>query len=76
MMKTTGNFGPWLYNMSDTRGDRGSYTTTIIDINGEKKKLSGNAEMICNQYTKLSALQSYGDFVLAASSSADDDEYK
>ena len=76
MMKTTGNFGPWLFNMADTSGTREGYATTIIDIDGNSKELSTYSELIRSHRTKLSELSGFGDFVLAASSSADDDEYK
>lgn len=76
MMKTTGNFGPWLYNMADTSGVRENSATTIIDIDGNSKELSTYIELIKSHRTKLSELSEFGDFVLAASSSADDDEYK
>lgn len=77
MMKTTGNFGPWLFNMADTSGTRGGGRATIKCIDGSSGLLSQYSETMRNQCTKLSEVSSNsGNFIIAASSSMDDDEYK
>lgn len=77
MMKTTGNFGPFLYMSStDCNGDRNCAGTTYIDITGQTIEGGRSVtEAFLNQASSLADL-GVKDFAILVGSEEDTDEYK
>lgn len=77
MMKTTGNFGPFLYMSStSSSGDRKQVGTTYIDITGQTVESGTNVtEAFYNQVSSLANLK-YRGFAILVGSEEDTDEYK